>query len=510
MKAKSDMPEIRPRTDLLSQSIAEVLGRSSNQRKSFAKTSIAAASGGAILTAVMAVTPTKPVSAQEAEVQADEQVVVTGSRIPRRDFTANAPITTVDEILFDETTSIGVETVLNRLPQFVPAVTQFTTTDVQQTATNTVGASTVSLRGLGPNRNLVLINGRRTMPVNATMVVDTNSIPSAAIARVEVISGGASAVYGADAVGGVVNFVLKDDYEGASVDVRFGDTQHGGNQEITVSGLIGANIAGDRGNVMLSVERSTRSKQWSFERDWRVQDAANPNTNATAFFWGTDAWVSNEQGVPGNGVPQAAVDALFDQAPAGAVPTFSRFHVNSDGTLYTGLMQNFAAAGAYRYNGPFLGDREGNFPGLPFRVVQPNGAIKENNFWNWSSTPLERLSAFADGHFDLTDNVRVTAQAMVTRTETETQLGLSADTITIWGAAIPFGDELYRGGPYLTLGNGTLQPEGIPDSLVEIDANNDGQFNLEHDIVLAASNHRGSAVSANDFQRIATPKALHD
>ena len=112
----------------------------------------------------------------------------------------------------------------------MPAVTQFTTGDVQQTATNTVGASTVSLRGLGANRNLVLINGRRAMPINPTMVVDTNSIPSGAIQRVEVISGGASAVYGADAVGGVVNFILKDNYEGASVDVRYGDTENGGDQ----------------------------------------------------------------------------------------------------------------------------------------------------------------------------------------------------------------------------------------------------------------------------------------
>ena len=62
------------------------------------------------------------------------------------------------------------------------------------------------------------------------MVVDTNSIPSSAIQRVEVISGGASAVYGADAVGGVVNFILKDNYEGASIDVRFGDTEHGGDR----------------------------------------------------------------------------------------------------------------------------------------------------------------------------------------------------------------------------------------------------------------------------------------
>ena len=98
------------------------------------------------------------------------------------------------------------------------------------------------------------------MPVDPTMVVDTNSIPSAAIQRVEIISGGASAVYGADAVGGVVNFILKDDFEGASVDVRFGDTEHGGNQETSISGLLGVNAADDRGNVMFGIERSTRGR----------------------------------------------------------------------------------------------------------------------------------------------------------------------------------------------------------------------------------------------------------
>ncbi len=103
----------------------------------------------------------------------------------------------------------------------------------------------------------MLINGRRAMPVDPTMVVDTNSIPSAAIQRVEVISGGASAVYGADAVGGVVNFILKDNFEGASVDVRLGDTEHGGDQTVDDLGLLGANVADDRGNVMLGIERDT-------------------------------------------------------------------------------------------------------------------------------------------------------------------------------------------------------------------------------------------------------------
>ena len=218
--------------------------------------------------------------------QALEEITVTGSRIQRRDFSANAPITTIDESAFQATSTIGVETILNQLPQFIPAVTQFTTGDVQQTANNTVGGSFVSLRGLGPNRNLVLIDGKRAQPTNASMFVDTNMIPAAAIQRVELITGGASAVYGADAVGGVVNFILKDDFEGASIETRVGDTEHGGNQEILISGLLGVNGADGRGNVMLGLEHATRSKIEQWERDYRVADMANPATAADRVLLG--------------------------------------------------------------------------------------------------------------------------------------------------------------------------------------------------------------------------------
>jgi len=465
-------------------SIAEVLGSTrataTKRPRKGLRPAIMAVSGGAIVTAALAMTP--PAYAQNQGDVALEEVTVTGSRIPRRDFTANAPITTVDESVFEETTSIGVETILNQLPQFVPAVTQFTTFAVANSATNTVGASTVSLRGLGPNRNLVLIDGRRAMPVNPTMVVDTNSIPAAAIERVEVISGGASAVYGADAVGGVVNFILKDDYEGASVEMRLGDTQHGGNQEVSISALIGANVAGDRGNVLVGVERATRSPQFLWQRDWRVADYANPSLGGTQVF-PTETWLSNPWGSPPTNNPdQNLVNSMFSEAEActprapglsGTCPTDAngstlgvsnsqRFYINrtpdGTGTVYTGLNFPTGAAGAYRYEGPFNVDNYGQFAGLPFRVVQPDGALKENTWYQMASVPLERLSAFAKGHFSVSDNVDVVGQAMVTRTENRTALGATSDTIGVWGVEIPFGTELYA--PSVT----NLGADGLPNT----------------------------------------------
>src|SRR5690554_875141 len=161
-----------------------------------------------------------------------EEVVVTGSRIVRRDFEANSPITTIDATRFEETSTIAIESVVNQLPQFVPAASQFEsggqgTGGYLGGSTRTPGAATLSLRGLGPNRNLVLLDGRRAMPVNANMAVNINTIPAAAVERVETITGGASSVYGADAIAGVVNFILKRDFEGVDFNMQWGQTAEG-------------------------------------------------------------------------------------------------------------------------------------------------------------------------------------------------------------------------------------------------------------------------------------------
>ncbi len=176
------------------------------------------------------------------------------------------------------------------MPQFVPAVTQFVTTDVQNTATNTVGASTVNLRGLGANRTLVLLDGRRAMPVNASLVVDINTIPAAAIKRVEVITGGASSAYGADAVGGVVNFILKNDFEGMEFDTQYGITEFGDDQELRVSALMGGNFSDNRGNAMFGVEYFKRGDARQDERDFFTKGWADPSVNGTEFFMSDTYW----------------------------------------------------------------------------------------------------------------------------------------------------------------------------------------------------------------------------
>jgi len=155
-----------------------------------------------------------------------EEILVTGSRIVRRDLDAASPIVTVDTQRLENSSTMGIESVLNQMPQFVPEDTQFDSGNASSGAV-TLGIASVNLRGIGPNRTLVLVDGRRAQPANASLVVDLNTIPSAAIERVETITGGASAVYGADALAGVVNFVLKRDFEGVEMDFQTGGTIEG-------------------------------------------------------------------------------------------------------------------------------------------------------------------------------------------------------------------------------------------------------------------------------------------
>src|SRR5580692_7250437 len=209
----------------------------------------------------------KPASTEEAAPL--EEVTVTGSRIKRKDLSSSSPLITVDSEQLESRSGLNLESYLNQLPNYNPAQTPTTENeDVQPSAVNTVGISTISLRGFGPNRSLVLIDGHRTTPVNALMVTDINSIPGAMVDRVEIITGGASAVYGADAIGGVTNFILKKNFTGASIDVQDGISQAGDGNELRVSTQMGSKIADGRGNIIMGMEYYDRDAAYQKNRDF--------------------------------------------------------------------------------------------------------------------------------------------------------------------------------------------------------------------------------------------------
>jgi iron complex outermembrane recepter protein len=358
-----------------------------------------------------------PAHAQEAD--ALEEVKVTGSRILRRDLDATSPLVTVGSEAFEGTGTVALEQSLNKLPQFVPAVTQFVTTDVQNTATNTAGASTLNLRGLGANRTLVLLDGRRAMPVNASLVVDVNSIPSAAIKRVEVISGGASSAYGADAVGGVVNFILKNDFEGLEFDTQYGITELGDDQELRVTGLMGGNFSDNRGNAMFGLEYYKRGSAEQGERDFFTKGWADPTVAGTEAFWSGAYYAPG-----GNNPDQNVVNSIFNTATAGSVVNSNNFYFNTDATnsLYTQADPD----GAYRYNG-VLDNR--------YRKKLSSGTLAQNQLNSLASIPADRYSMFGRADYDITDSLSLFVQGNFTKTSTRSVLQYSP-AVAQWGVSV--------------------------------------------------------------------------
>ena len=187
-----------------------------------------------------------------AQADADDAIVVTGSRIARPDLEAPSPVTTVSAEQFDLTGTVTVETLLNELPQIIPGNTR--------TSNNQGGEdfSTLDLRGLGPQRTLILVDGERVPASSTSGVVDIGTIPAGLIERVDVVTGGASAVYGSDAVAGVINFILKDNYEGLELSSQYSLTDHGDGASFNVQGLLGGNFGDDRGNMTFFASYYTR------------------------------------------------------------------------------------------------------------------------------------------------------------------------------------------------------------------------------------------------------------
>ena len=346
------------------------------------------------------------------------EVVVTGSRISKRDFTSNSPMVTVNAQQFENTANVAIESTLNKLPQFTPAqdLTGVNSSDVQPSATNTIGISTASLRGLGSNRNLVLADGQRLQPVNGALVVDLNSIPSAIIDHVEVVTGGASAVYGADAISGVVNFILKKNYQGMDVDAQYSVTQRGDGNEFKVSALMGTNFADDKGNVTFGLERYTRAPSWQKNHDFYTKGWADPTTGSNEFF-NTGSFFFGPNSAPSD----AAVKSVLGKSYF--FSGYSIFGINNNGTINAGTFGNPGSwNSAVNYTGPVDGQHVAyeNFVSANGSIIQ---GIKTNQVDDYFITsPINRWSLYGSAHYDITDDLTAYIRATFASTHTATNL----------------------------------------------------------------------------------------
>ena len=232
---------------------------------------------------------------QAAPIVAQEElgeIIVTGSRIPRANLTAPTAVTTIDADVISQSGLINVADVLRAVPSFgVSALSSGNSNFF----TASSGINTLQLRNLQEDRTLVLVNGRRYVSgLAGSSAVDFNTIPTELISRVEIITGGASAIYGSDALAGVINVILRDDFEGVKFGYQFGQADAGGEIENRINFTAGGNFADGRGNAVVTATYTEQKGLLSRERSNTqvddialclfTDDPADCQTNVEPFF----------------------------------------------------------------------------------------------------------------------------------------------------------------------------------------------------------------------------------
>ena len=342
------------------------------------------------------------------------EVVVTGSRISRRDYVSSSPIVSISPKAIENTGASTLDRLINQIPQFVPGLGS-------QNNNPGNGQVNANLRGLGAVRTLVLVDGRRVTPSNVTGVVDLNTVPNALIENIEVITGGASTAYGSDAISGVLNFKLKHNFTGVAIDAQYNGTELGKGEEQAVTVTIGGNFADDRGNAVLSLGYSNRGSIFYGDRD----DVVVPDF-ATIGGGQVDARVlavsglsgtipqGKAQFIAGNLPTQAAVNSVFGSygVANGAVLPNYQVGFNNGGSLFNG---------AANYRGPTSID----FSTITSSPTLAGGGLYNTGALNYILLPLTRYNAFTSGEYALTPHLKAYGQFNFTNYRSDTQLAPS-------------------------------------------------------------------------------------
>jgi len=294
----------------------------------------------------LAATPAFAQDGEEAETVEGDAIVVTGSRIQNPNLELSSPVTFVGSEELELRQTNTAEQFLRELPSSVPST---------GSAVNNGngGSSFVNLRGIGSQRNLVLLDGRRFVPADTTGRVDLNSIPLAIIERTDVLTGGATTTYGADAVSGVVNFITKKDFAGLEMNASSQITERGDGETYRVDLTLGANFDDGRGNAVLSIGYQDTAAVFQGDRDFSEFNVSSFSGNA---------------GGSSNAIPAVIV---------GPIP---------------GGFGQLNEAGTEVLEGVF--DRPFNFN--PFNIFQ---------------TPFERYNIFGQANYEVSDAVEVYTQA---------------------------------------------------------------------------------------------------
>jgi outer membrane receptor protein involved in Fe transport len=310
---------------------------------------------------------------------AEEQLTVTGSRIRRKDLTTAAPVTVIsrEQVVASGRTSIGE--FLQTLPE-------------QGNALNTSvnnggdGSTRISLRGLGANRTLVLINGRRFVPggTGADSSVDLNSIPTAAIERIEILKDGASAIYGSDALGGVVNIITRRKFNGAEAAAYGGVSPHGDGATYDLNLTMGS--TGERGNITFGAGYTKQNPIFADDRDYSKLPRAYDATGKTNPLKTIGEYNTGSSFIP---------EGYFSTAAQRGVSP------SAGNQKWTDLMKAYPTATSF-VRDPTTGAYR---PFVPF-LLKPNGDAYNFQPENYLVTPQERFQLYSSGDVRLGEVAR--------------------------------------------------------------------------------------------------------
>jgi outer membrane receptor protein involved in Fe transport len=306
-----------------------------------------------------------PAYAQEPPGQPpQDEVIVTGTRIQQPGVVSSSPIYSISDEDIQRQQEPEIEKLLRLLPITAAG-------DNQNVNNGTEGASTIDLRGLGTQRNLVLMNGKRMVPFNFDGEVDTSMIPTALIERIDIITGGASAVYGSDAISGALNVITKNDFEGVDIQWNTSQTGEGDGEDTFVAVTLGTNAADDRGNIVLSL-------------GYQERDAITLGARPLGQLGITTA----------NGANYAQF--LAGQPPVPAPANCQGPNAVASGGSGTTIPTRVSIAG-----GPSVGQfREDG-------TLAANCSTFNFNPYNYYQTPLERYNATVIGSLDFSDQAEV-------------------------------------------------------------------------------------------------------
>ena len=340
-----------------------------------------------------------PAAAPSANTTLNE-VVVTGSRIASASYTSDSPLVAVGAGQIAATGQVSLDSAVAQMPQFSAAQGHAEVGDVQGSTGFQGGQSYSDLRGLGPQRTLVLLDGQRLVPTNPNGAVDLNVIPMAMLEGVDVITGGASAVYGSDAVAGVVNFRLRKHFHGVELNYQQGGSTHGDGKETSFSVLMGDNFADNRGNAVMDLEYNERGgisgANRSFFTNIATMDRGVPRPPEGIF----------NAGELGGAIPITAVNGVL-AGYSGTTPLTGTGNYggyvgfNGNGTMFTtrspgNCVQN--------YQGPV-----NQTPGLH---ITPDCTTVKSYLGSYFQiqVPSRRYNLFSRVTYDVTDNIQAYGQ----------------------------------------------------------------------------------------------------